>query len=293
MPGDAATLTLIAITLFAATVNGALGYGFSSLTVPVAVLFYAGRVLNPVLVLVELVVNGYALVINRHSLPRVWKRALPIIGGLVPGVMLGSLLLSAVNPGVVKVLTYAVILPLILLQAAGYRRYIHAERTVGLPLGVGIGVLYSLTTISGPPLALMLNNQGFVREDFRATLALIRIAESLLTATAYACLGLYTLQTGSLLGLIVPSVLLGLPLGALLIRRIAAETFRRICMSFDAWVVGFGFSRTMIDLGMLGDPEAYVLLVMAATIDLVLLTRFLLARHRGDLAWKPAFHSGH
>jgi uncharacterized membrane protein YfcA len=257
------------------------------------VLFYAGRVLNPALVLIELVVNSYALVINRHSLPRVWKRALPIIGGLVPGVVLGSLLLSAVNPGVVKVLTYAVILPLILLQAAGYRRYIHAERTVGLPLGVGIGVLSSLTTISGPPLALMLNNQGFVREDFRATLALIRIAESLLTAVAYVFLGLYTVQTGSLLGLIVPSVLLGLPLGALLIRRIAAETFRRICMSFDAWVVGFGFSRTMIDLGMLGDPEAYVLLVMAATIDLVLLTRFLLARHRGDLAWKPAFHSGH
>ena len=25
-----------------------------------------------------------------------------------------------------------------------------------------------------------------------------------------------------------------------------AETFRRICMSFDAWVVGFGLSRVLI-----------------------------------------------
>ena len=50
---DPAVVTLITVTLLAATVNGALGYGFSSLTVPVALLFYANRVLNPALVLLE------------------------------------------------------------------------------------------------------------------------------------------------------------------------------------------------------------------------------------------------
>src|SRR5947207_4373332 len=226
MPIEAGGLLLIALTLFAATVNGALGYGFSSLTVPVAVLVYANRVLNPALVLIEVVVNSYALFINRRSVPRIWKRTLPILAGLVPGVLIGSFLLSAVNPGIMKLLTYAALLPLILLQAGGFRRYIRAERAVGVPLGTGIGVLYSVTTISGPPLALMLNNQGFVREDFRAGLAIIRLAESTLTAIAYAFLGLYSVQTGSLLGLIAPSALIGVPLGAFLIRRLAAETFR-------------------------------------------------------------------
>jgi uncharacterized protein len=282
---DTGALVLVAITLFAATVNGALGYGFSSLTVPVAVLFYANRALNPALVIVEVAVNCYALVINRRSIPRVWRRTLPIISGLIPGVLVGSFLLSAVNPGAIRVTTYLVLLPLILLQAAGFRRHIHAERAVGVPLGTGIGVLYSVTTISGPPLALMLNNQGFVREDFRASLAIIRLAESTLTATAYAFLGLYTLQTGSLLGLIAPSVLLGVPLGAFLIRRLAAETFRRICMSFDAWVVGFGLSRTLIDLGLLGDPTAYLVLTTAAAIDLLLLYQFFKKQRRGEFAF--------
>src|SRR3982074_3053450 len=104
---DPAVLVLIAITLFAATVNGALGYGFSSLTVPVAVLFYANRILNPALVLVEIVVNTYALFLNRRSVPRVWKRTLPIIGGLVPGVVIGSFLLSTLNPGAIRLVTYA------------------------------------------------------------------------------------------------------------------------------------------------------------------------------------------
>jgi uncharacterized protein len=293
MPLDADVLLLIAITLFAATVNGALGYGFSSLTVPVAVLVYANRVLNPALVLIEVVVNSYALFINRRSVPRIWKRTLPILAGLVPGVLIGSFLLSAVNPGIMKLLTYAVLLPLILLQASGFRRYIRAERAIGAPLGTGIGVLYSVTTISGPPLALMLNNQGFVREDFRASLALIRIAESTLTAIAYAFLGLYSVQTGSLVGLIAPSVIVGVPLGAYLIRRLAAETFRRICMSFDAWVVGFGFSRTLLDLGILGDPSAYVVLATAASIDLVLLYQFFTRRQRGELAFEAVAPSSH
>src|SRR5438034_3428990 len=107
MPLDTAALVLIAITLFAATVNGALGYGFSSLTVPLAVLFYANRVLNPALVVVEVVVNSYALFINRRSVPRVWRRMLPILGGLVPGIVVGSFLLSTTNPGVIKLVTYA------------------------------------------------------------------------------------------------------------------------------------------------------------------------------------------
>jgi uncharacterized membrane protein YfcA len=47
---------LVLITFVAATVNGAWGYGFSSITVPVALLFYTNRILNPVLVLVELVI---------------------------------------------------------------------------------------------------------------------------------------------------------------------------------------------------------------------------------------------
>src|SRR5258708_332181 len=293
MPLDSATLALIAITLFAATVNGALGYGFSSLPVPVAVVFYANCVLNPALVIIEIILNSYSLFLNPRTVPPIWQRTLPILAGLVPGVVVGSFLLSTINPGAIRLVTYALLLPLILLQAGGFRRHIHAERRVGAPLGVGIGILYSMTTISRPPLALMLNNQGYVREDFRAGLAIIRIAESTLTGIAYAFLGLYSLQSGSLLVFIAPSGITGVPLGAFLIRQLAAETFRRICMSFDAWVVGFGFSRTLMDLGVLGDPAAYLVLATAVAIDLGLLGQFFARRRRGELVFEgiaPATH---
>src|SRR5712691_3463330 len=72
------------ITLVAATINGALGYGFSSITVPLALLFLSNRVLNPALVLIEVPLNAYVLRVNRDTLPSVWRRVVPMVGGLVP-----------------------------------------------------------------------------------------------------------------------------------------------------------------------------------------------------------------
>ena len=113
---------LVVLTLGAAIVNGALGYGFSSITVPVALLFLTNRVLNPALVLIEVVLNAYVLWVNRSALTFVWLRVAPIVVGLVPGVMVGTLVVSTVSPEWLKFGTYLVLLPLILLQAAGWRR---------------------------------------------------------------------------------------------------------------------------------------------------------------------------
>lgn len=268
---DFGLTTLVALTLFAAGVTGALGYGFSSLTVPIALLFFSNKVLNPALVLVAIVLNGYVLVINRKSVPRVWKRVVPILLGLIPGIIAGSYILSSLNPEWLKLSTYAVLLPLILLQAAGVRRAIHSERVVGMPFGTGVGLLYSVTTISGPPLALLFNNQGLVKQEFRAAMALIRVAESVLTATVYYFLGLYSMESSQVFFSILPSVVIGVPLGAFLFRRIHAETFRRLCMSYDAWIVGYGCSRVLIALQIIVSAGAYSVWLAAALIDAYLL----------------------
>lgn len=271
---DTAVIVLAGITLFAAFVNGALGYGFSSLTVPIALVFFAGRILNPAVVVIEVFINFYVLFINRDSVPAVWRRVLPILIGLMPGIAVGAYLLASLHPDWTKFLTYTVILPLILVQAAGRRRPIRSERLFGVPFGMGLGVLYSVTTISGPPLAILFNNQGLVKNEFRAGLALIRVAESTLTAIVYFYLGLFVAESARLLVVIVPSVLIGIPLGAYVIRRLDAETFRRICMSFDAWVVGFGLSRVLVDLKLMASPWAYSVMAITILIDTYLLFIF-------------------
>jgi hypothetical protein len=273
-------IVLAAITFLAAAVNGALGYGFSSITVPVALLFYTNRILNPALVLVELVINSYVLLINRHSVPHVWKRVLPMLLGVVIGVGAGSYLLSLVQPGWAKFVTYVTLLPLILLQTAGVRRPIRAENAIAVPFGMGIGTLYSVTTISGPPLALLFNNQGYAKQDFRAALSVIRTAEASLTAVAYYFLGLYSAGSMEIIPYIVPGVLAGIPLGSYLIRWMEPETFRRICMSFDVVIVGFGLSRVLVELTLAPAEAAYTMLAAVVALNAYLLYRFFRAHRR-------------
>ena len=267
-------LVLVLTTLLAATVNGALGYGFSSITAPVALLFYTNRILNPALVWVELPLNAYVLWVNRASVPHVWRRVLPTIVGLAPGVVLGTSLVHRVHPGWLKLGTFAVLLPLILLQAAGFRRPIKAERRVGLLFGGGLGVLYSVTTISGPPLAVMLSNQGFTKQDFRAGLGLVRLAESTFTAAAYGMAGMFSIESAGLVPYILPSLIVGIPLGVRLIHHVRPETFRRVCMSFDAWVVGYGISTLLRQLHVIESGAAFSVLAAVGLLDVWLLYRF-------------------
>jgi len=267
-------VALALITLLASTVNGALGYGFSVITVPLALLFLSNRVLNPALVLVEVVLNAYVLWVNRASLPQVWRRVTPMIVGLAPGIVVGTLILARVNPGWLRFYTFVALLPLILLQAAGYRRPIQSERAAGLVFGGGLGVLYSVTTISGPPLAVMLSNQGLAKQEFRAALGLVRISEALLTAVAYAYAGLYRQESFALIPQILPSIAIGVPIGAVIIRHVRPETFRRVCMSFDAWVVAFGLSTLLRELRLVESSAAYLVLVAVGLLDTWLLYRF-------------------
>jgi uncharacterized protein len=282
-----ALIVLGLTSLVAATVNGALGYGYSSISVPIALLVIAGRVLNPALVIVEVAINLYALWWNRAAARSVLPRVAPLAVGLVPGVIVGAALLGIVAPRDVKLGAFLVLLPLIVIQASGRRWPIRNERGASVPLGASVGLLYGLTTISGPPLALFWNNQGLAKDEFKVGLAVVRTIESVCALGAYAYLGLLTRDSAGILPWIVPGVLIGFPVGHWVIRRVGAETFRRVCMSFDAYLVSFGLARTLVEVGV-SPVAAYQLLIATAIVDTRLLWTFFRARRPALVETQPA-----
>jgi uncharacterized membrane protein YfcA len=56
------------------------------------------------------------------------------------------------------------------------------------------------------------------------SLALVRVAESSVTAIVYYHLGLFVAESENILLVFIPSVLVGIPLGAYVIRRLDVET---------------------------------------------------------------------
>ncbi len=259
--------------------NGGLGYGYSSLSTPLALLVFVNKIINPAYVLLEAGINTLMLFLSgkKHILAT-YRRTLPVVLALVPGVIVGSLILNSVAPLWIRFAVYALILPLILLQAAGFRRPLKGEATAGIPLGLGIGLLYSITTISGPPIALFWNNQGLKRQEFKAAVAQVRIAESYLTAVSYYFLGLFTVNSMSLFKVISPPVLIGIPVGMFVVTKVAVETFRRICMAFDAGIVGYGLSVVLPPLFGIEPVLAQTLFFFVVALDLGLLYRYFRAR---------------
>ena len=121
---------------------------------------------------------------------------------------------------------------------------------------------------------MALSNQGLTKKDFRAALGFIRLAESSLTAVAYYYAGLYSVESFGLIPYILPSIAIGVPIGAVLIQKIRPETFRRVCMSFDAWIVGLGLSTLVPKSGLIEGPSRWLILVGVGVLDTWLLYRF-------------------
>jgi hypothetical protein len=86
--------------------------------------------------------------------------------------------------------------------------------------------------------------------------------------------GLFARGSLALIPQILPSVAIGVPIGAALIRRIRSETFRRVSMSFDAWVVSFGISTLLRDLRLVQSGAAYIVMLAVIVVDAWLLYRF-------------------
>ena len=145
---------------------------------------------------------------------------------------------------------------------------------------MGIGLLYSITTISGPPIALFWSNQGMAKNEFKAAVAQVRIAESYLTCISYALLGLFTATTTQFFTITALPVLLGIPLGMIVAAKIPAETFRRFAMAFNAGVVGFGLAQVFLTLFKLPALFSYSFWAVVLAIDSVLLYRYLKDRDK-------------
>ena len=264
-------LPLVAITFVAAVVNGAVGYGFSSVSVPSGLMITTQRVLNPVLVLVEVVLNGVSVVLNRRGLRGLRPVLLPLIVGLMPGVALGAALVGVVAVLPLKTVTFALLLPLCVAQLV-LRRRAHAVSPEGLSqkgvddgrrlgragagaaFGFGLGALYGTTTLSGPPLVLFLSRQRLDQDGFRAAMAAVRLAESSLAAIAYAVVGLLHRDAAVVALCIVPSVAVGLPIGRRLARGFSPATFQVLVLGLDVSLITIGLAvclRELLGLSLL------------------------------------------
>ncbi len=236
---------LALIALAGAFVNGVLGHGFSTLSVPLALLVVAQRMLNPVLVLLEVILNAGSFMLSFREFPGVRAKVLPFAYSLLPGVVLGALVLKFAPTASLRLFTYGLLLPIVLFQALGRQKAGTSAKKEATPFGFATGVIYGLTTVSGPLLSVYFHRQRYPKSEYRAAISFLRLVESLMTAAVYLALGLFTKQSAQAVFPLVPVVLLGLWLGGRALFWLSEGAFRNGCIVFNSFAVSFGLSRAL------------------------------------------------
>lgn len=231
-------LFLLASAFIAGLARGFSGFGAALIFMPLASAVIGPQSAAPLLLIID-AVTAIGLILDA------WRRSdrkgvgIVAIGALI-GIPLGTLVLTLVDPLVVRWIIVLVVMALLTLLVSGWRY--HGRPAV--PVTIGIGAISGLFTgaaqIGGPPVVAYWLGGSIASVIVRANIVLYFAISTVLTAASYLVGGLITpavmvlsLTTGPLYGL-------GLCLGTRLFGQAKETTFRCVCYGLIAGAAVFG-----------------------------------------------------
>ena len=217
----------------AGLVKGAIGAGAPVIAVPALIMLYDVKTAVALMLMPNLLVNIWQVWQFRSSLlsPR-FAALFAVAGGLGAGV--GSWLLSFLNPEILSTMVAVGVFAFVGLRVLKPDWVLSKNLAMKLavPLGGVAGILQGATGISAPVSISFINAMRFDRSEFIATISIFFISMTMVQIPALLTLeivdGQFLLWS---LAALVP-IVLGLPIGRMLIERFAKEVFDRIILGF-------------------------------------------------------------
>ena len=217
-------LMAAAIMCFGAFVQSTIGFGLAIIAAP---LLY---MIDPMFVPGPLIACGFLLALpmaiqNISSLQ--FKGVSIALMGRVPGTYIGILILATLSPASLSIGIGAMVLMATLLTWTTID--ITPSRGNFLIAGFLSGVAGTATSIGGPPVAILLQNQK--AKAIRGNLAAYFIFSSTMSTVALAMSGHYTADHLLLSAYLVPGLILGFTLGHMAIKTFALDSIRPAILS--------------------------------------------------------------
>ncbi len=221
-------LAAAAIAAVAGVVRGITGFGGAMVMAPPLALLFGPAIAVPVVLLLESVAATPMLVQTRREVR--WKVLGPILLAAILAVPLGSYVLVAADPLLLRRAIAVIVIVFSLLLLRGWR-YSGRQRTgTAAAIGGVSGAMLGATSIGGPPVILYLLSGPDPVASTRANLSLY------VAATAFA--GLLSLWAGGVLALstflagllLAPGYLAGLAVGVRAFARFDDQRFRHFTL---------------------------------------------------------------
>jgi uncharacterized protein len=156
-------------------VQGAVGFGFALVAAPILMLLQPGLVPGPIII-AGLLLSMTMAFRERKSVD--YQNIGWLFIGLLPGLAIGATLLSHLGEHSLSMLFGVLVLSAVGLSINGIQIK-RQSRLTTLPAGILSGIMNITTSMGGPPIALLYQNESGPK--FRGTLALFFFIGSLLT----------------------------------------------------------------------------------------------------------------
>ena len=218
MPLTIWVLALV-ITAGAAAIQGTVGVGFAMVSVPILSLLSPELAPAPqILMVIPLTVS--MAVRERHAIDLTgvgW-----IMGGRIPGAFVGVFLLGIATARFLDAFIGVVVLGAVVVIGTGYK--VRRTRTSKLAAGIASGTTGVVSSIGGPPVALIYTREE--ADTIRSTLAVVFTFGTLTSITFRWFSGNLSMMDVKVALILLPAVIFGIWLSARYNERIPKQVVR-------------------------------------------------------------------
>ena len=221
-------LYVMVIVGMSALIQGTVGFGFSLVAVPLLALAMPLKEIVPMLVLYSLFLNIMVWFKVKGKVDKK-KIMLLIIFGLV-SIPFGIFILNYVKEIYIQIFVGILIIISSLAMIKNYKFTFKNDAIAYSLAGILSGILNGATSLSGPPVILMLSNEGVNKGSFRKTLATYFMVLNIFSLPMFIASGLLDKPLLIKSAIIFPSMVIGVILGIGLGNRMKEHHFRKITL---------------------------------------------------------------
>lgn len=213
------------IILIASFVQGLTSFGFALIALPLLSLFLPIQRVVPMIVILSMLICLLVLgSVYRDT--NIRKIGLLIIASVAMAPV-GTLFLLIISGSVLKIATGILITLFAVFLLSGRTIPIANEKAAYLSAGALSGLLSGSISVSGPPMALMLSNQGMSKQMFRANLALVGVILNGVTIITFVYSGLIDQEMSLYLGWMLPVMVIGTWIGVKAVNYLNEQKFKK------------------------------------------------------------------
>lgn len=216
------------IIVFASLVQGITGFGFSLLSVPLLTFVLPLEVIVPVLVIYSLVLNIAVFSRVKGHVNKIQIILLVAFG--IVSIPIGIYGLKSVEDTYIKLLVGGVIIISALAMQFNFKIHFKNQKLAYALTGLFSGILNGSSSLSGPPVILLLSNEGADKDNFRKTLATYFMALNIFSIPMFLASGMITKTVLKHTITLLPALAIGVFIGLAVGDKIPDKVFRKVTL---------------------------------------------------------------